>query len=389
MACPDECVLGQNLTFTAQFLNAVGSPVAADAAPAYKVFEDETGVAILAGNMAALGGETGFYSEQIACTTANGFERYKSYSIRITGAVGGVDIANVDSFICYGVEDIPRIAAGVLVTTLSFKAYAGITDATDDALIGSLINRATSAIERFCDRTLRSATHTEWYDGDDTTELFLREWPVTGITYLGVGRYGVLRLKCAHAAAYAATASVSATTLTCSTLAAAAIADQTVALSTNDLDAIVAAVNAFGSSWSASVVSKKYGDWDGTMLFEAAGLHCLDEYAYLDCAERLEYNFRLKDENGRLYLPTGFPPGIQNIVVKYTAGYVTTPADLEQICIDLVNIYYRGRKKDLTIKAERLGDHAITFAGEGGGMMRIPDHIAQRLAPYRKWSNMI
>jgi hypothetical protein len=73
--------------------------------------------------------------------------------------------------------------------------------------------------------------------------------------------------------------------------------------------------------------------------------------------------------------------------VRYTAGYVTTPADLEQICIDLVNTYLKSRTYDSSIKSEKLGDHSITFATEsgGGGARDIPSHIAKRLAPYKKF----
>jgi len=40
----------------------------------------------------------GFYSEQIAVTTTNGFESGKSYCIRITGVVGGVTGIEVHQF---------------------------------------------------------------------------------------------------------------------------------------------------------------------------------------------------------------------------------------------------------------------------------------------------
>lgn len=100
MGCQAEVTLGDNLTFSVCTHDPdTGVLTDADAAPTYRVYEDETGTAILTGSMAKLddAGTTGFYSEQLACTAANGFENDKSYTIYIQ--------ATVDSDtggICYG-----------------------------------------------------------------------------------------------------------------------------------------------------------------------------------------------------------------------------------------------------------------------------------------------
>jgi len=85
--------LGDNFTFYAQtFTPSTGAAVDADAVPGYRVYEDETGTPLLTGSMALLddANTVGLYSEQIACTTVNGFEAGKCYVVRITGVVGGV-----------------------------------------------------------------------------------------------------------------------------------------------------------------------------------------------------------------------------------------------------------------------------------------------------------
>jgi hypothetical protein len=63
----------------------------ADAPPAYRIYEDETAIAILTGTMAVLdtANTTGFYTELIACTSANGFENRKTYTIYIEATVDG------------------------------------------------------------------------------------------------------------------------------------------------------------------------------------------------------------------------------------------------------------------------------------------------------------
>lgn len=61
----------------------------ADAVPTYRVYENETGTAILTGSMAKLddANTVGFYSEGIQLTAANGFELGKQYVIYITATV--------------------------------------------------------------------------------------------------------------------------------------------------------------------------------------------------------------------------------------------------------------------------------------------------------------
>lgn len=90
MGCPGFVIIGNNLKFSVTTHDPdTGVLTDADAVPSYRVYEDETSTAILTGNMAKLddANTTGFYSEIIACTTANGFEDGKTYSIYIEATV--------------------------------------------------------------------------------------------------------------------------------------------------------------------------------------------------------------------------------------------------------------------------------------------------------------
>jgi len=97
MGCQTEVILGKNCTFSITTHDPdTGVLTDADSAPAYRVYEDETTTPILTGSMAKLddANTTGFYTEKIACTAANGFEDGKSYTIYITAtvdsSVGGI-----------------------------------------------------------------------------------------------------------------------------------------------------------------------------------------------------------------------------------------------------------------------------------------------------------
>lgn len=91
---------------------ATGAATDADSVPAYRVYEDETGTPILTGSMAKLddAGTTGFYSEQITLSAANGFEVGKSYTVHVSATVGGVTGTTSHTF---QVEAAPATAAAV------------------------------------------------------------------------------------------------------------------------------------------------------------------------------------------------------------------------------------------------------------------------------------
>ncbi len=81
------------LTFTVNTHDvATGAGTDADAVPSYRIYEDETGTAILTGNTAKLddANTVGFYSEQITLSAANGFEVGKSYSIYVAATVDSI-----------------------------------------------------------------------------------------------------------------------------------------------------------------------------------------------------------------------------------------------------------------------------------------------------------
>lgn len=90
--------IGKTLTFYAQTSRfSTGEAYDAGSVPTYRVYEEETGTPILTGSMALLddSNTTGFYSEQITLSTANGFEAGKDYCIRVTATVDSVAAASI------------------------------------------------------------------------------------------------------------------------------------------------------------------------------------------------------------------------------------------------------------------------------------------------------
>lgn len=103
------------LTFPANtHTAATGAATDADSVPSYRVYEDETGTAILTGSMAKLddANTTGFYSEQLTLSAANGFEVGKCYTIYVSATVASVVGTMSHTF---KVEAAPATAAALTI----------------------------------------------------------------------------------------------------------------------------------------------------------------------------------------------------------------------------------------------------------------------------------
>lgn len=136
-----------------------GALTDADAVPAYRVYEDETGTAILTGNTAKLddANTTGFYSEQLTLSAANGFEKGKCYTIYITAAVNSVTGGQHHTFQIEAEVDANTVSGTVATVTnltnlpaitAGWITAAGIaTGAVDaDALATDAVAEITAAI---------------------------------------------------------------------------------------------------------------------------------------------------------------------------------------------------------------------------------------------------
>jgi hypothetical protein len=101
MGCPNQVQLEGSLPFSVTIHDPeTAALVTPDAAPSYRVYEDLAVPAILSGTMSLQDSRTGFYAATIACTTANGFEDGKYYTIEIEAVVGGITAGTSYEFYC-------------------------------------------------------------------------------------------------------------------------------------------------------------------------------------------------------------------------------------------------------------------------------------------------
>lgn len=71
-----------------------------------------------------------------------------------------------------------------LVSLEDAKDFLKISGESEDSIIESMINRASSWANSYTQRLLLSRTNTDYYDGDGTGTLILNQYPVTTLTSL-------------------------------------------------------------------------------------------------------------------------------------------------------------------------------------------------------------
>lgn len=126
--------IDEALTFYANTHDAAtGAATDADAVPDYRVYENETATPLLTGSMAKLddANTTGFYSEAITLSAANGFETGKTYGIYITATVDSVVGTTHHTFQMTAPVNVTH-AAGTAWGSGAITAAAIATNAIDD-----------------------------------------------------------------------------------------------------------------------------------------------------------------------------------------------------------------------------------------------------------------
>jgi hypothetical protein len=231
----------------------------------------------------------------------------------------------------------------------------------DVYLIERLIDRASSLIERYCNRKFVSRVYTkEVYDGNGHNKLLLEQYPITTLLRLGVGRRNIFSVQNTTAT----TSAFFGITPTQVVLQSDGGADLTATLSTYaSVTLLVAAINGV-AGWTCTLMDSDYGVLDPSIvLIPRPRLSCLDpDIAYAEMVDNFESEYRIEEADdetrniGVIYRTSTFPVGKQNIFVWYTAGYTTIPYALEMACIELVKYKYEMSQRGAGLKSEKMGN---------------------------------
>jgi len=158
MGCPGQGILGQYLTFTVRTNDGNGEPIDATGSVTYSIYEDEGTTAIMSGTMTKA--ETGKYTEQISVSTANGFERYKSYNIDVTATVATRTIKKTYNFLCLGGSDIASAVSG----SVAGAAEGSITKAEILTALNTKLRRNETNIDSDLRQVLKDISGRDGFD---------------------------------------------------------------------------------------------------------------------------------------------------------------------------------------------------------------------------------
>lgn len=148
--------IDDNLTFSATVHDATGIAQAADSNVYWRVYEDETGTALLNGTMTRIDASNfpGLYTEQIALTAANGFEKGKAYTVGMKAGVDSVTGEASHNFQIHAFSDYK--ATG-------FSTFNASTDEVD---IGEVKGSAVTGVADF-----RATGFSTFNAGSDTVTV--------------------------------------------------------------------------------------------------------------------------------------------------------------------------------------------------------------------------
>ena len=194
-----------------------------------------------------------------------------------------------------------------LTTLADLKTYLGISDSSEDALLNLLIADADAAILGYIGRTIEQATLTEYYSGDGTQMLVLKQRPVTAVTSVHVDQSGY--------SGQGSGAFASSTEWT----AGEDFYIRTVVENESNTGELVAIKGP--GTFRADGTAQTWGEW---------------------------------------------PLGTGNIKVVYTAGYSTVPGDLAAACRILVAWMRASRDNGMPVKSEKLGSYSYTLLEDTG-----------------------
>lgn len=265
---------------------------------------------------------------------------------------------------------------------LSFTSDISVGSPTSVAL--SIKDAAEDYVQRYCGKTFDTTSYTlEAYDGKGTQNLFLKNYPIITLTRLAIGRTEVISIynSTTHTSI---SVSVTDTGITLSrdgsTDATLAFADYTT------MSTMVAAINAVGSNWSASILSSLYDSFLSSSLLPIYGQSTIDSnYVYLEMPyEDAEDDFKVFENQGRIYREAGFPKGTKNIFVTYSAGYSSVPEGLKlAVKVITQNIYSKWQGNYWGLTAYQTGDVMEKFGNTEKTGFLTPE-IKSLLSMYRR-----
>ncbi len=227
-------------------------------------------------------------------------------------------------------------------------------------------------IKNYCGWEIESATYTNVVvDGSGDQWLWPGHKNITALNRVAVDMQAVIKIKHTTASSNAF-ARVTYTDLVPTSLSLFVDGSATTTKAFADyatMTLLVAQIT--GSGWSAEIYDTDYNPFASTNLLEIDNLVCgtwdgTDPgWSELHMPGAPVSGIKVERSQGGLYRASGWPSGVQNIPLTYTAGWTTAnmPGDLKQSVVLLVQFFYRKHQEQTTgIKSFSLRNLQIEYA---------------------------
>lgn len=264
------------------------------------------------------------------------------------------------------------VSTYALTSLANLKTSLGLSalETDKDAILEDSIDRATSIIESFVDRKLKSRTHYEWVQPAGDRSVTLDNPPIRTIDTVAFGRQDSLVVESDTAATdVLATVGFDGTEVRLRRVAADGTATTaTLAADTYPTTAsLVTQINSSVSGWTATLTESAYT----RSLYRFGGRGVKDAPCHLEFPRDNVSEYEVEHAIGIIHITTDrfpgirsddaaanrFPGGFYPVFVQYEGGYETVPGDLEQACIEMAGDLYRDRLSDRLLQQEALGDY--------------------------------
>jgi hypothetical protein len=267
------------------------------------------------------------------------------------------------------------LASNAIVSLADTKAFMRISSSSDDALLETLINAASTRIEQYCDRKFIAQNYRESYNCHGQRRLRLRNFPVTSVQRLATGSKLGLTVGSSVSTDLRASVEVQDDKLVLSRFSSNGTETNTeIAFSSHkSASALVTQIGGV-TGFTASLNS----DCLSTELYRAGAVNTITSSAQLYFPDQDDTAYRLHedratiefvDQSNYAFFGTGtdqgprFPVTFAGVVIDYTAGFTdiaAIPADLAMAAKMLVQFLFESGAKDPTLTAENIGSYSYT-----------------------------
>lgn len=258
---------------------------------------------------------------------------------------------------------------------------------TEDDTITTLIAGYSQSFQKWCARIFVQQEYDELYSGNNHSDLFLNTMPLVSVQRAASEPLDVVKItNTSWPTNSRATVQVTDSGLKLVRVASGTTSvDETVTWASNaTLAAVVAAVNALGSGWSAEVLDSNYSTWEAADLWPIQGaISAANSKAmYLRIWVEGECDWIAETKIGCLRRTDGsWPLGANNIRVTYTAGFDPIPEDVQEACAIMVAAGFKQTQRDPMSTTGKTADYMYNV----GQMFAYPwpQNVTRLLAGWR------